>query len=446
MLTKGKLLNILESKLTEMPVDYGNKPERMSPDLEDKLANKEHPFKDNPAIPQTKPEGQPSNFEELISSKRFADVVEKVKHFTNLQGNITTQNSFAQLQNLMARAHFDIIEFERNHKPELEQLALDLVKKEMAIPEGAFQYDIKITGDEEEISKDEMKMDSENPSDEEVEEQFGVSPEQAANDVQELMDAFQVFDAEVAKRRFLNALIQGASKKGHYMYQLVGERLNQMDPTIMNKYGTMMSVNDLMYWVIPDETLNMAQQSGPLAGREQVKKDTDPPTIFVRAVNFPVLIHELIKAVMEAMATKGLPDDRKSAEMVMGAADTLPAETWDLRFGPYLWEKLRSSYPERIYQDDLKHIQNYLFARFAALDTKEFNELAKMVMSDNPRGKQIIERMVQDIERHLANEDWEEEQYNNEWGDEENEQPDVNLKDLLGDMGISLPDEDDDED
>jgi hypothetical protein len=317
----------------------------------------------------------------------------------------------------------------------------------MAIPEGSFQFDVKIVGDEEEISKENMQMNSQNPSEEQIEQQFGVSPEEAADDVQEFMDSFEHFDAEVAKRRFLNALIQGASKKGHYMYQYVEQKLNEMDPTIAKKYGVMMSVNDLMYWVIPDETLNMAMQQGPLAGKEQVKKDTNPPTIFVRAVNFPVLIHEIIKAVMEAMATKGLPDDETSAKMVMGAADTLPAETWDLRFGPYLWEKLLQSYPDRIYSDDLKHIQNYLFARFAALDTKEFFELAKLIMSGDDRGKQIIERMVQDIERHLSHEDWEQQQYDDEWGQDSDgeSQQDIDLRGFLGNLGISLTDEEGDE-
>ena len=92
MLSKKKLLSLVERKLTEMPIDYGDNPERMNPDLERKLANKETPYKDNPAIPQDEP-GQTSNFEELISSKRFIDVVNKIKHYTGFESNITSKNS-----------------------------------------------------------------------------------------------------------------------------------------------------------------------------------------------------------------------------------------------------------------------------------------------------------------------------------------------------------------
>lgn len=432
MISKKKLLSLVETKLTEMPIDYGDNPERMNPDLERKLASKETPYKDNPGIPQDEPQGLASNYEELIASKRFIDVVNKVKFYTGHQGNVTSQNSFTELRNLSMGAMMDVLEFESQNKEFLENLAVELVKKEMAIPENALQFDAKLVpiGG---ISDEGFQKQSQNPSEEEIEQQFGVDSDEASQDLEQFVNAFDTFNDEVAKRRLLNAMIQGSSKKGHYMFELINNRLNDIDPTIIRKYGILMSVNDILYWLFPDEMM-MSGGGGGFAGKEEVNKETDPPTVIARGVFFPVLVHELIKGIMEVLATKGLPDDPRSAEMVMGVADTLPSEIWDLRFGPIIWEKFLQSYPDRLFDEDKIHLQNYLFSRFSALSSDEFFKLVKMVLKGDQMGKTILDRMVSDIEEHLRKEDYEEEEYNQEYGDD-------GLGGFLGSLGISLSDD-----
>lgn len=432
MISKKKLLSLVETKLTEMPIDYGDNPERMNPDLERKLASKETPYKDNPGIPQDEPQGLASNYEELIASKRFIDVVNKVKFYTGHQGNVTSQNSFTELRNLSMGAMMDVLEFESQNKEFLENLAVELVKKEMAIPENALQFDAKLVpiGG---ISDEGFQKQSQNPSEEEIEQQFGVDSDEASQDLEQFVNAFDTFNDEVAKRRLLNAMIQGSSKKGHYMFELINNRLNDIDPTIIRKYGILMSVNDILYWLFPDEMM-MSGGGGGFAGKEEVNKETDPPTVIARGVFFPVLVHELIKGIMEVLATKGLPDDPRSAEMVMGVADTLPSEIWDLRFGPIIWEKFLQSYPDRLFDEDKIHLQNYLFSRFSALSSDEFFKLVKMILKGDQMGKTILDRMVSDIEEHLRKEDYEEEEYNQEYGDD-------GLGGFLGSLGISLSDD-----
>ena len=436
MFSKKKLLHLIERNLIEMPLDYGNNPERINPDIAAKLADKQHTYKDNPGIPQEKPEGLPSNFEELIASKRFIDTVQKVKHYTGFQGNVTDQNAFAQLSMAARQNMMDIMQFERTHKQELEQLAVELVKKELAIPEGSLQFDAQLVGIGE-IDNSGFSQEEENPTDEEVEEQFGVDSEEAGEDIEQTINAFDKFNDEVAKRRLLNALIQGSAKKGHYMFELVNTRLEQMSTGIIRKYGVLMSINDLLYRIYPDDALMSAGQGGGFAGKEELDTETNPPTVKARGVFFPVLVHELIKGTMEVLATQGLPDDPKSAEMVMNKTDTLPAEMWDVRFGPVIWEKFIESYPDKLFEDDKKHLANYLISRFSALTTEEFFRLTKLIMKGDRLGKEIIARMVQDIEESLRNEDWEEEEYNMEYGDEDGDGD--NLDDFLGSLGIGLP-------
>lgn len=437
MISKKELLETIKG-LKEMPVDYGDNPERMTPDVEDKLASRETPFKDNPSFPEEPPEGVESNFEELLASKRFKDVVAKVKRYTGEEGNITDQNVLSQLMSNMQRTLMSVLRFEQDNKEYLENLAVELVKKEMSLPEDTLQFDAKLVGiggiDSEGFSKE-----SEDPSEEEVEQQFGVNPEEAEDGLEDFMDAMEKFDQETAKRRFINALIQGASKKGHYMFELVANELTERDPNIVNQYGVLMSVNDLLYWVLPDGMMEMGMGDGQQAGKEEIDTETDPPTIIARAVFFPALIHEVIKGVMEIMGTQGLPDDPRSAEMVMNKTDTLPSEIWDLRLGPIIWEKFRSSYPDRLNQEDMTHIQNYLFSRFSQLDAEEFFRVAKEIMRGSAMGKSILSNMVDQIIQDLQNEDYEEDQYNREKEDDD----DDGLGGFLGSLGITFSPEDD---
>jgi len=441
MISKKELLETIKN-VKEMAMDYGDNPERAHSDIEDKLSNRETPFKDNPGLPNDEvPDGLPSNWEEILSSKRFKDVVSKVKHYTGQEGNVTDQNTFAQLYQTMNQMLSSVMRFESDNKEYLENLAVELVKKEMALPEGSLQFDAKLVGIGG-IDMDGFQQQGEEPSEEEIEQQFGVNPEEAEEDLTDFINAFEKFDQETAKRRFINSLIQGASKKGHYMFELVANELSERNPNIINQYGVLMSVNDLMYWILPDGTLEQGMQGGSLAGKEEVDTETDPPTIKARAVFFPALIHELIKGVMEVMGTQGLPDDPRSAEMVMNSTDTLPSEIWDLRLGPVIWEKFRDAYPDRIQEEGMVHIQNYLFSRFSSLDNEEFFKVAREILKGSDLGKQIIEKMVDQIVEDLRNEDYEEDEYNREYGGDDD---DDGFSNFLGSLGIGLSPDDDDE-
>ena len=134
MINKKSLLETIKN-IKEMPVDYGDNPERIEPGLEDKLSTQDTPYKDNPAFPQDTPDGLPSNWEELLASKRFKDVVEKVKRYTGTEGNVTDQGTFMSLVGTMQQMLNSVLQFESEHKEYLENLAVELVKKEMALPE-----------------------------------------------------------------------------------------------------------------------------------------------------------------------------------------------------------------------------------------------------------------------------------------------------------------------
>jgi len=389
---------------------------------------------DNPGLPRKDNDELDNSFEQLVASKRFRDVVEKVKRYTGV--NEVTQNQLMNLQGMLMQAVKQVKQIESNNEGYLEQLAVDVVKKELSLPDDAFQYDVELTSMPGQIDMSKMRKDSEEPEDEDVLDQFGVEENEAEDDLENFMAAFEKFDLEKAKRRFINTLIQGASKKGHYMYHLVKDELEKLDPKLLNLYGVLMSVNDLLYWIMPDEMVMKAAESGQgMEGKEEVDDTTDPPTIKAKGLFFPILIHELLKGVYEVLGTQGLPDDPKAADMVMASQDTLPYEIWDLRLGPVIWEKFMASYPEKLYDDDLREIQNYLFSRFSSLTTDEFFDVAKMIMSGSDDGKKIVAKMVDEIIEELKSQDYEDaiSQY-----DDDDDDDDDDLSGLLDGLGISL--------
>lgn len=420
-----------KTKLNEAPIDYGDRPERMSPDVEGKINRGETPLSQNPAFPNLG--DAPQSFEQLIASKRFKDVVDKVKRYTGQQ-NISGQNALMQLQMAMMRGVQELFTIQRNNKEYLENLAVDLVRKEMGVRPDQLQYDAKLVGMGE-IDMEGFSKQGEEPEEEEIEQNF----KQQEEDIEDFISAFERFDIEKAKRRFINALIQGSSKKGHYMFELVRDELDRIDPRLLNLYGVVMSINDLMYWVLPDEMMDMMMSQSGVGGKEEVDIETDPPTVKARGLFFPILVHELIKGTMEVLGTQGLPDDPRQAEMVMASTDTLANEIWDLRLGPVLWEKFLASYPERLFEEDKKFIQSYLFARFSALSSDEFFNLAKMILRGDAKATSILDKMVTEIVNHL-NDVHSDDEGTSDYGDEDDDfdGPDdlSDLDDFLGSLGI----------
>ena len=420
-------------KAVQEQIQYDG-PERMDREVERKISSGETPLSDNPAFPGKDEDEFDNSFAELVASERFKEVVEKVKRYTGME-NISGQNALMQLQMSLMGAVQKAKAIESNNEGFLEQLAVDLVKQELSLPGDAFQYDVELTSMPGQIDTSKMISEPEELDDEEVQQQFGVNSDEAEDDLENFMAAFEKFDMEKAKRRFINSLIQGASKKGHYMFHLVEEQLNTINPELINLYGVLMSINDLLYWIMPDQMIMNAAGSGEgVQGSEEIDDTTDPPTIRAKGLFFPVLVHELIKGVYEVMGTHGLPDDPRASEMVVGQTDTLPYEVWDLRLGPVIWRKFTEAYPEKLYEDDMREIQNYLFSRFSALSTDEFFEVARLILSGSPQGKKILERMVNDIISELKQQEYDDAM--SQYGDDDDDD-DFNIDDIdLSDLGL----------
>ena len=404
VISKKDLLRIMEA-----PIDYEG-PERMAGDVERKITGRETPYHGFSAIPN-----MDRDFIELISSKRFKDSVDKVRTAMGDTRTIQGSNALMQLMGTVGQAMQKLVMIQNQSKKQLEDLAIELVKNELGIPDGAMQFKAELVTQPMGAAEG-MQSESEMPSEEEVE---------------ELMGDMENFNLEREKRRFINSLIQGAAFKGGHMYNLVKNEINDINPQLMNLYAVTQSLMEHAYWIFPNME-GMAGGGGGQMGQSEVDEETDPPTVKAKAVTFPLLVHELVKGVYEIFGSHGLPDDPKQQEMILNAEDTLPAEIWDSRLGPIFWEKFMASYPIELFDEDKKHIQHYLFMRFSALNAEEFMKVSKMILKGDPLGQQFIQGMVNEIVKDLKDKD-----YKDAMGYDEDDEDDDDLSGVdFSDLGL----------
>ncbi len=400
-LTKNqqRMLNEINRRLNEAPIDYEG-PERMEPGIERQILQRQTPYHEHPGLPSD----LDRDYIETISSKRFKDSVEKVRRFLGDTRPIQGNNAFMGLMSSVMRSLQQIVMFQSEHKEYLENLAVDLVKKELGIPEGQLQFDVELVTSGLGASE-RMQTSSQQPDKEEVDDAFKEG-EEHQEEIEDFMDSMEKFNLEKAKRRMINSLVQGAAFKGGHMYVLVSDEINRLNPQLLNLYGVTQSLMEHLYWLYPDME-GMAGSGGGQLGQSESDPETDPPTIYAKALTFPLLIHEIVKGIYSLYGDQGLPNDPVQRSMVVSAEDTLPNEVWDSRLGPIFWEKFRESWPDRLYNEDERHLQQYLFMKLSQLNAKEFMVLAKAILSDKPEAKKIISKMVDEVVQILKDYEYE---------------------------------------
>lgn len=347
-------------------VNYGEFDAIMHSDIKSALRSRRHYLGDNNAYPTYLSEPQNGNFEQISAKKRFNDLVAKYRQAAKLPNQMSYQGITALPRNIAIQSYSSVMqscEIEKPNYAELEKLAVDIVRKDFNIKENEIIFNVKIVGFGNVEFPENMKTEKEH-----------LAPPKSIN-----------YDAtdEVQKRRFINALISGASKKGHYIFHLGKEQLDRINPALIPLYQLLMSANDLMYYMIPDKVASAASATeGAKAGFEKITfDDNDTPIITVEAINFPTLLHEIIKAVVELIATLALPDDKKLLEFVYDESDFILAEMWYLRLGPVYWERLLNCFP--IEHMDIKSI---LLGKVFEQSTNDFNVFMRYVLSDNDTG------------------------------------------------------------
>lgn len=365
----SKKLNINESRMT---YEDGHS-ERLNPILAKQLRDRKTSLGAHPIFP----ESDDMHFEEKLMSKRFADVLKNFKRHHNT--NVADVMAFYQEQ---AELIVNIINMEKSHKDELEQMAINLIRDEFDMGEADVEIIATLTSD----FKDFNESDSRQEPDQEIDITFDNHAE------------LEQANKEVYKRRFVNALIQGSAKKVNHMFHIVDEELQNMEPLLPNGYAKLMTGADYAYMIEANEGRRM------MGGKVQVEFPTvegNRPKITAMAVTFPVLIHEIMKGVMEILSRHGLPENTDMAKYALAKADYMNAEIWDMRLGPPIWEKFIESLPPEDFP--LKH---HAYIELVALPVDEFNDTMREILLGSREGKAKMQAIIDDVKDDLRNDDF----------------------------------------
>ena len=433
------------AKRVKEQLDYGNRPERMDPNLERKLASPENLYAQNPAMKKG-----PEDVQRLVSN-RFQKVAEKLSQVTGID-NLSSQQTQGMIYQEMMRKLPSIMRIEGQHREELEELAKEAALEETEVP--ADWYEIEALLNRQPINTGNFRMKPED--EEEEEEDENEAPEIPSFDVEDLTDE-EILELEKHKRNIINAIIQGAAKKGHYLFQKpdIKARLDEIDPSLYRDYLGIMAINDFLYFSMEQMIEMMSQTGQGVAGKVELKDNDDegeegeegeekPDTkIVAEGMIFPILCHEIIKGIEEGKGRHGLPKDPSLRQKVQGQVDVLSNEPMQLRIGPEIVEKIRLALPDEMYEDSNKGLINWFHTLLYQIPAQEFLEVIGQAISEDEskvkkataRFKEIM-REAQQLKSDF--EDYQEEEgsdLDNYGGGDD----DDGLDDFLGSLGISRP-------
>lgn len=426
----------MRRKLKEQ-IDYGNTPERMDPNLERKLASPDSLYATNPAMKKGVEDVQ------RLVSKRFQKVADKLRQVTGIQDLSSKQVQGMVYQEMMRKLP-NIMRIEAAHRDELIELAKEASLDDAEVPEGRYQIEASLgmpdTGN--------FRMEPEDDEDEEEEDEEKL--QFPSFDLDELTDE-EILELEKHKRNIINALIQGAAKKGHYLFQKpdVKSRLDAIDPSLYGDYLGIMAINDFMYFSMEQMIEQMSQTGQGVAGKVELGDADDeegeegeeqPDTkIIATGLIFPILCHEIIKGLEEAKGRAGLPSDSGMREKVLGQTDVLSNEPMQLRIGPEIVEKIRFALPDDVFDPQYKGLINFFHVLLYQIEAKEFLEIIGNAISEDSsklgKAKKRFEEIVEEAKQ--MQEEFE------DYKEDEDIDPDSNddddLDDFLNSLGITRP-------
>ena len=432
------------TKLKEQ-IDYQGRPERMDPNLERKLKDPEGLYSKNPALQKGEKDVQ-----RLVSS-RFLKVAEKLRQIKGLQ-NLNPRVIQEIYSEEMSKLPM-IMRIESQHKEELEQLSIQSSLEETEIPQGWVEIEARLNRNA--IDTSNFRYQPEEEPDEEEEEEKQQKLSFQSFDVEDLTDE-EILELEKHKRNIINALIQGAAKKGHYLFQKpeVKAQLDAIDPRLYPAYLGIMAVNDMLYFTMEQAIEMMSQTGQGVAGKVELDPDDEgdegdeggeesqiDTKIVADGMIFPILCHEIIKGIEEAKGRHGLPQDAELRQKVQGQTDILSNEPMQLRIGPEIVEKFRQALPDSMFDESNKGLINWFHIVLYQIPAEEFLQIIGNAISEDESKVKIATSKFEEImkEAKQMKEEFEEYKEEEEIDSDSDDDDEEGLDDFLGSLGISRP-------
>jgi hypothetical protein len=379
-----------------------------------------HPLSKHPSYPAFQPaQGDSSaSYDEMLANKQWKKLLEKgAKYF----GKPLTKRDFPEMSQKLMQAIGVVEEAEAQHKEELEALAIEIAfelpefKAAKAAYEAgrlAIQANIvaepDMTGTE---TTNSIKAKNQY-KEKEQEDQFGAEDEPAQK-AQRTPAEQDYLNKTVQRRHLTNAFAQGAAISNNFAFEMGGAALDRIHPGLRKAYGIVMVCSELPYWAFPDSAVQASvdakMQGGTVkverandedeeeAGEEEEQRDEAPkqkaPKIVAQGKWLPVLIHELIKGLVDITSSRSLPTDPDELKEILDITDLVDVENWHMLVGPQLWDKF-IAYTDA---ENGRELAMGLYMYLQTLDADKFHEFIRELYSETPKGKMMLKQALQKV-------------------------------------------------
>jgi len=322
----------------------------------------------------------PKNIEELISDARGngfdmlddralkrlleARYNEIISYFSDDVTQIPNKVLYNKLNKLAIRC----TKLEENIRPQLEKICYNTVVQLFDLPaddfkltcelvdtldpKHTFHYESNVSGDEEYSDYDEVRNE----------------------------------DNEIKKRKLINCFIAGgATRFVDASRKLYMSELFDLDEELPHLYSKMFKIDALLLFnskaVIKDEH---HMQNGYC---KVILRNNDMlNSVESVATNFPSLLYETVRGVLELLASQGLPSDMTTAKRVLDRADILKLDPSNMRIGPALWDILFNDV-------DSKKVP-YIFHNLVSnINSDVFEDVVNEFAFGTRRGSEFVEKL-----------------------------------------------------
>ena len=343
-------------------MDLGNRPNFINPDLTNKIIDGEHIFAN---LPYYKSSGQ----DEDIFVDRYKDLVDSYcRAFNITPSQIDIKKVLAKGQMNLKQAQ----SLESGNSKELIKLCEKIVREQYNLDEDEVTFDLELIYDD------------------------GVKLPENINKTKKISPRFrQSTNPDVIKKRTINALSQGASKKSHYIFHLYKDEFETIAPGVTKHYNDAFLSNDFSYFMIDDDMfMNYIDKNDGLnAGFSEIKFVDGKPVIVAKSICAMLLIHEMTKGIISLLSIPGIQD---MGQKVIDETDYIAAELWDIRFGPKLWEEFHG-----IIDPDDYDIKKLIIMQIFNMPSDDFIKFMGYVLNDKPSAQKELGYIVKKIRRDI---------------------------------------------
>lgn len=254
---------------------------------------------------------------EYLAAKEFESSCNIIER--RLGSNVTTKDIKLKVFGLFSF----ISKQESPYKEDLKRIAVETIKELYNVPDHInLQAFI------------ETKIDLNTDQDHNPKPFLNLSPEKK----EEMIDSIQ-------SRIILNGLVHGSSMYiWKTVYYIVRDKLMKLNPMLVQLYDEYTAGVNFLFWTMDPKDFQSSIETGEhfTQGFNEVKFDKTGEygvNITCKGINFPVLLHELNKGVMDYLICHGIPKHYSEDELryYYSKADNYQHEFYHYLLSPTLW-------------------------------------------------------------------------------------------------------------